>query len=89
MFIYPISAFDKAVELVARKRAAGQRTRDLLECATASLDSPCTALWSQVLNEVRAEANLTAGMACGGGRLSLSSRSSGLVFDGRFWDNND
>lgn len=52
LYVHPISVFDEAVEMVDRQQAAGQRTRDLFECATASLDSPCTALWSQVLNEV-------------------------------------
>ena len=40
-------------EAVASRRAAGQRAHELSACAAATLDSPGTHMWTQVLEEVR------------------------------------
>ena len=58
--VYPYLSLHSA-EIVVSRRAEGQRTHQLLEGATACLDSPSTGAWVQVLGEVRTEAGQTEG----------------------------
>lgn len=51
--IFPWKRHGDQADVVTSRRAAGQRTNELLESVVATLNSPGTRMWVQVLGEVR------------------------------------